>query len=392
MLIKKRPSWLPQHVWLRWMRSRDHAKYFRRQVRRFVRSPALAKAYSRYRRAVGKADWLLVKGSVLEIAKIATSVGDRRAALDMVYALDRVGCHRESAELWLNEVAPRLKKLAKEWQGEDLSNKNIAVNFRETAGEGLGVPFRCASLLPMIAAQARSTTVIVEPRLVKIFERSFPALEFRSAVDETMRKTFDYVVFPQRLMATFAPDRSPRFEFHPLSPDPEKVASLQAKYRGAHRDKRPLIGISWYSSHHGKDLPGLNHWRDFIDKCSATFVSLQYGDVSKAASQFRADRFIVDPSIDQLVDMDGFVAQISALDGVISIMNTLVHVSAAMGVPTVVLRDDWFRRDLPVLGDTLPWYPTLRAAGKDRRDWAPVFDDALAKLNGIRRQGLMRES
>jgi hypothetical protein len=259
------------------------------------------------------------------------------------------------------------------------------INLKRTAGDGLGVAFRCASLLPKVAALSRDTTVTVESRLVKIFQRSFPEIRFQDSVDEKTGKAFDYVVLPETLLAIFAPNDSSNFEFHALSADRDKVMELRAKYSSAHAQKRPLIGICWYSSHHGKDLPGLNYWRDFIDRHDATFVSLQYGDVSKAVNIFRPDRIIIDPSIDQLIDMDAFVAQVSALDGVITIINTLVHVSAALSVPTVALRDDWFRRDLPVLNDTVPWYPTLRVAGKNRRDWATVFDEAFAKLNSIRR-------
>jgi len=385
MLIKKRPNWIPEHVWLSLMRQRDRRKHLRRQILRFFRSPALAIAYSHYRKAIKQADWQSVKQAALEIRDIALKVGDRRTILDAVHALDRLGCYQESANLWLNEIAPSISKLPNEWRGENLSNKNIMINLKRTAGDGLGVAFRCASLLPKVAALSRDTTVIVETRLVKIFQRSFPEIRFQDSVDETISKSFDYVVLPETLLAVFAPNDSSDFEFRALSADRDKAMELRAKYSSAHTQKKPLIGICWYSSHHGKDLPGLNYWRDFIGQHDATFVSLQYGDVSKAVNVFHPDRIIVDQSIDQLVDMDAFVAQVSALDGVITIINTLVHVSAALGVPTVVLRDDWFRRDLPVLSDTVPWYPTLRVAGKNRRDWAPVFDEAFAKLNAIQR-------
>jgi hypothetical protein len=112
-------------------------------------------------------------------------------------------------------------------------------------------------------------------------------------------------------------------------------------------------------------------------------VSLQYGNVSNSVAAMGPERIIVDDGIDQLKDMDTFAAQIAALDGVITIMNTLVSVSGALGVPTVVLRDDWFRRNLPVLSDRMPWYPRLRVAGKDGRDWSQVLDDAATKLRAL---------
>jgi len=130
----------------------------------------------------------------------------------------------------------------------------------------------------------------------------------------------------------------------------------------------------------------LQHWSDFIARSDADFVSLQYGSVSKDVSVLGMNRVVVDETINQLVDMDSFAAQVCALDGVITIMNTLAHVGGAFNVPTAVLRDDWFRRDLPVLSDRVPWFPNLRAAGKDLRGWPLVFDNALVKLRQMWRQ------
>ena len=146
---------------------------------------------------------------------------------------------------------------------------------------------------------------------------------------------------------------------------------------------KPLIGVFWYSSHHGKDLPHLKDWQRFIAKSEARFVSLQYGAVEDDIRELGADRVINDPAIDQLIDMDGFAAQIAALDAVVAISGTPVHLAGALGVPTVVVRDDWFRRQWPVMTDRVPWYPNLRVAGKDGREWAAVFDDAWIALHGL---------
>jgi hypothetical protein len=71
---------------------------------------------------------------------------------------------------------------------------------------------------------------------------------------------------------------------------------------------------------------------------SATFVSLQYGDIQKDLETLReltGGRVIHDTEINQLVDLDGFAAQIAALDGVISISNTTIDMAGMLGVPTV---------------------------------------------------------
>ena len=56
--------------------------------------------------------------------------------------------------------------------------------------------------------------------------------------------------------------------------------------------------------------------------------------------EFTGGRVIHDPEIDQWTDLDGYAAQIAALDAVVSISNTTIDVAGMMGVPTVHVRDD----------------------------------------------------
>jgi hypothetical protein len=146
-----------------------------------------------------------------------------------------------------------------------------------------------------------------------------------------------------------------------------------------------VVGLSWWSSHFGKDLPGIEHWTELVRSTPAVFVSLQYGEVAADLAALRAAapaRFLVDASVDQMVDMDRFAAQLGALDAVVTISNTGAHLAGGMGVPTQLIRDDWFRRAWPVLSDRTPWYPRVRVRGKDGRTWAAVFEQVRAGLAG----------
>ena len=64
--------------------------------------------------------------------------------------------------------------------------------------------------------------------------------------------------------------------------------------------------------------------------------------------------------------MDRFAAQLGALDAVVTISNTGAHLAGAMGIPTCLIRDDWFRRAWPVLSDRTPWYPKTGSPRKER--------------------------
>jgi len=95
------------------------------------------------------------------------------------------------------------------------------------------------------------------------------------------------------------------------------------------------------------------------------FVNLQYGDCTQEIAEVR-DKLGVeihqDPEIDALTDVDGFFAQVAAMDLVISTSNTAVHVAGSMNIPTWLLLPHgrgalwyWFLRR-----EDSPWYPSVR--------------------------------
>jgi hypothetical protein len=377
------------------MFQRDRSTYLRRQFIRFLRSPRLAMAYAEYRAAVRACDWPEAQGRAQLVTDIAVRLDERRTISEMILALDRLGCYRQSNGLWLDQLSRQPKIFPNEWRGEDLSGRTVLVHLNHTNRQGLGVGYHCAHILPTIARLARRTVIIVEPRLAKTFKRSFPQLEVLASSERAHDKDIDFVLLPAFLLAMFtSPEDLTERDFNALVPDPDKKAALRRKYLELvpSARKRPLIGISWYSSHHGKDAPERSSWRDFIARADANFVSLQYGDVSRDIAILGHDRVIVDDTIDQMSDMDDFAAQVAALDGVITIINTLTNVAAALNVPTVVLRDDRFRRNLPVLRDRVPWYPSMRVAGKDRRSWETVLDEASNKLRQMIAERSAREA
>jgi ADP-heptose:LPS heptosyltransferase len=85
-------------------------------------------------------------------------------------------------------------------------------------------------------------------------------------------------------------------------------------------------------------------------------------------------------------DLDAFAAQVAAMDLVISVSNTTVHMSGALGVPTWVMLNTVPLPCWLLERDDSPWYPSVRlfrqsAAG----DWANVTErigKALAGLAG----------
>lgn len=130
----------------------------------------------------------------------------------------------------------------------------------------------------------------------------------------------------------------------------------------------------------------LASWATILQTPGVTFVNLQYGDrkadLTRAKEQLGVD-ILHDDTVDPLVDMDAFAAQVAAMDLVISVSNTTVHTAGALGVPTWVLTATgrgrlwyWFR------GQTVsPWYPSVRFLTQEAAgDWMPVLNRCATDL------------
>jgi ADP-heptose:LPS heptosyltransferase len=112
------------------------------------------------------------------------------------------------------------------------------------------------------------------------------------------------------------------------------------------------------------------------------FVSLQYGDVSDEVAQLR-DRHgaTVRDFGSEFADIEELAAAIAALDLVISVDNTVVHLAGALGRPVWVLLSYAPEWRYPRSGDTVPWYPSARLFRQIRpREWEPVLAGCAATL------------
>lgn len=88
---------------------------------------------------------------------------------------------------------------------------------------------------------------------------------------------------------------------------------------------------------------------------------------------------INDTEIDQLLDLDGFAAQIAALDAVVSISNTTIDMAGMLGTPTLHIRDDKSSQMWPLSGPS-PWYPDMVFLYKQQRPWSDVFVEARSRV------------
>ena len=275
------------------------------------------------------------------------------------------------------------------WTGEPVDGKTVLV----WGEQGIGDEVHFAAMVPDLIDAGARVVLECEHRLVPLFGRSFPeatcvATETPPAA-ETMAGDIDFQVPSGNLGQWLRPDLDsfPGRESY-LTADEDRAQALKDRYRDGGDDR--LVGIAWISKNPeiGKDKSmALADWRPLAEIGGIRFVDLQYGDTADERAEFEQDTgtpIIHDDAIDQMADMDAFAAQVAAMDLVISVSNTTVHVSGAMGVPTWVLLNT-----LPLCvwmaeGEDSPWYPSIRLFRQSQAgEWADVIGRVVAALEGF---------
>ncbi len=274
------------------------------------------------------------------------------------------------------------------WQGEDLAGKHIIV----TAEQGIGDEIMFASCYENLTQAAERVTIECEPRLEPLFQRSFQAAHVKGNLQSAPCNWFSNI--PEPDFHVSAGDL-PRQYMNPppalkqrafLHADPARLREWQERYRTLGDNLR--VGISWKGGHisqRHRRVSRIEDWERLLRMPGITFVNLQYGDVAADIREARK-RFGVTihhwQDSDPLRDMDGFAAQVAALDMVISVDNSTVHLSAALGVPTWVLQPynpDWRWGHQ---AQTSYWYQSVRQLHPEQRnDWRTLVNAAAEELH-----------
>ncbi len=269
------------------------------------------------------------------------------------------------------------------WKGEDLAGKGLLI----WCEQGVGDEIVFASMISGVAAQAKKCVLQTTPRLAPLFARSFPNVEvYGGPVPAAIVQTLNV----QSSMGSLGQWRRPSFGSFPAASDylkaePGRTAALRAKYTGG-RSHSLVVGLAWRSANvtdAAEKTVGLNQWGAVLNVPGVTFVNLQYGDTreDRAAAQANFGVTIIDdPEVDALTDLDGFAAQVAAMDLVISSSNTAAHIAGAVGVPTFCMvpralgsgrRWYWFGE-----GRASPWYRSMTVF----RQTQPAWTDVLAEV------------
>jgi len=257
---------------------------------------------------------------------------------------------------------------SQEWQGEPDAVVMV------TGEQGLGDEIMAASVVPDAANACKRFILDCDHRLGALFQRSFP-----NVVVTPTRRSDTVYLDPEK---TSAPTHHkslfglselfrredadfPRKPF--LVPNPDYVRM----FRGLFDGKR-TIGLAWSGGFPRTGLEprtaGLNAFLPLLRREQAQFVSLQYKDDSREVEEFAKAHGIslirLPWVTGQGSDCDLLAGLIAALDEVVGVHTSALHVSSALGVPTMILthRGSGWRYG----PDELLWYPPTTKLHKKR--------------------------
>ena len=261
------------------------------------------------------------------------------------------------------------------------------------AEQGIGDEVQFSGLVRHVLSRSVQVVIECDRRLVTLLQRSFPGIDIAERTNPPAPLLKNPSITHQTPMASLprvlrlSPDSMP-FQSPFLVPDEKQRDLLQSEYK---KDGDPLlVGISWKSgnSQEGpKRSVDLTHWGPILNVARARFVSLQYGACS-GELQAAYDRFgievLKDEKVDPLLNLESFVAQVAAMDLVISVDNSTVHFAGALGIDVWTMlphEPDW-RWGLK--GDTTRWYSTMRLFRQEQRgNWEPVISKLAGELDSL---------
>lgn len=241
------------------------------------------------------------------------------------------------------------------WDGT--KGKTVAIYGEQ----GLGDEIVAASMYAEAAADCGKLILDCDHRLAGLFKRSFPQARVygtrwqKGLAWATEDRQIDYSL-PSFGLGELYRNSDESFHSRPyLVPCPDRVAMWRALFASK---GKPVIGIAWSGGtwqnaavHRKAELPD---WKPIFDSIDAHWVSLQYRDASK---EIAGSPVVQYPYGTLTKDYDDTAAMVAALDCVISVPTTVVHLAAGLGVPTIAMMSS---KPCWKFAGSLAWHPTVK--------------------------------
>ncbi len=270
------------------------------------------------------------------------------------------------------------------WEGSMLSGKTILV----MSEQGIGDEIMFVSCLPDLLAQQCNCLLECDSRLQPLFNRSFPAATVIERCDtednfshwQSQLPAIDFYTTTGSIPKHYRIDINnfPKRKSY-LIADQGKTRRWRDRYNDLGTGLK--VGVSWRggSNPYTKLVRSiaLDQWENILAVENVHFINLQYGDcqkeIGKILSKTRLTLYDW-PETNPLKDLDDFAAQIMALDLVISVDNSTVHIAGALGIPVWTLLPHVSNWRWMLEREDSPWYPSMKLfRQKNPGNWKGVL-------------------
>lgn len=256
------------------------------------------------------------------------------------------------------------------WNGEPLHGRRLVIS----SDLGLGDHLMMARFLAALPQTTPAITVETPPPLLALFRRNFTNVRFTPFTHWEPGASWDvHLPITQLPCVNGITTASDIAGGAYLRADPERVRDWRRLLADG-GDVRN-VGIVWHGNPENtrerwRAAP-LQHWEPLAHVAGVHCHSLQIG---ADEAETRAAPFPLAATPASIGDLDDTAALMTALDAVISVDTSTLHLAGALGRPT------WFPN--PLVSDyrwgvdavETPWYDSVRIIRQTTRDdWTPVF-------------------
>jgi tetratricopeptide (TPR) repeat protein len=253
--------------------------------------------------------------------------------------------------------------------GTDIKGKSILLQGEQ----GLGDEIMLASMMPDVLGVAKKTILAAEPRLVGLFQRSFPGCTVVSRFGEKSPLPLPLDATYRTFMGSLGQDFRRRAADFPrkayLIADPERHAAMKDRLDALGPGRK--IGIMWRGGVGGNNEKkrsfNLSDMAPLLAKGAAKgdhWISLSHlpAAAEEVEQLFKATGIRIHhwSDVTEAKDYDETAALLTALDLVVSTTGTVAHCAGALGVEAHVLVPrvpEW--RYAGHQGADILWYETM---------------------------------
>lgn len=259
--------------------------------------------------------------------------------------------------------------------------------------QGIGDQIIYSSMLPAIRKRTDKVTAMVDHRLIPLYQRSMPDIEFMSTIDSVRADEHEaHLPFASvgRVFIKNLDDIPKHVARKFLQADPARIEALRSELNLSDSDF--VVGVSWGSQaikigpHKSCKLEEL---LPILKLPNIKFVNLQYGDYSKEVQHLKQKHgieLLSASSVDRFADLDGMAALCSVCNVIVAVSSSTVHMAGALGVPVLLMDANklwyWNNKD----GDQSLWYPSIRIFHREAmgKPWAPVIERVTEEVKKLK--------